>query len=236
MKDEVILITGGTSGYGKETARIFAKNGYKVIITGHNEQRLKEAAAELGTDCFLADATNPADWEKLYAYIVEKYGKIDFLLNNAGGGVSIKETAEQSVADIDRIMMLNLNSAIYGCRQFAPLFMKQKFGTVMNVSSVCAKLAWPGWTVYAAAKWGVLGFTKGLTTELGPYGIRVSCILPGAGDTNFDKNANFKDRGMIPSMKGEDIAQAIYDAYMLPKHIWVEEITVWGIDQISVPL
>ena len=233
---EVILITGGSSGYGKSTAKLFADNGYDVIITGRNEEALKAAAQEIGADAFRADATDPADWDKLVAYVKEKYGRIDLLLNNAGGGVSIKDTKDQSIADIDMIITLNLNSAIYGCRAFADLFLEQGFGTILNVSSVCAKEAWPGWTVYAAAKWGVLGFTKGLTTELGPKGIRVGCLVPGAGDTNFDKNANFSLRGMVPSMKGDDVAEAIYAIYKLPKHIWVEEMTIWGMDQVVIPL
>ncbi|MBQ3592466.1 MAG: SDR family NAD(P)-dependent oxidoreductase, partial [Clostridia bacterium] len=96
--------------------------------------------------------------------------------------------------------------------------------------------AWPGWSVYTAAKWGVLGFTKGLTTELGPHGVRVTCLVPGAGDTNFDKNADFAGRGATPMLKAEDIAQAVFDIYNLPKHVWVEEMTVWGIDQVVMPL
>jgi len=235
MKD-IILITGGSSGYGKAAAKLFADNGHTVIITGRNEETLSRAAMEIGAVPFKADVTSPDDWEMLYEFIKEKYGRIDLLLNNAGCGVSIKETAEQSIADIDNAIAVNLNGTIYGCRQFAPMFIEQKSGTVINVSSVCAKQAWPGWSVYAAAKWGVLGFTKGLTTELGPHGVRVTCLVPGAGDTNFDKNANFTGRGAVPALKAEDIAQSIYEIYNLPKHVWVEEMIVWGIDQVVMPL
>ena len=234
--NDVILITGGSSGYGLATAARFAREGERVIITGRNEQKLAQAAKETGADAFRADATDPADWDRLVRYVKEKYGRLDLLVNNAGGGVAIKETVSQSVEDVDRTIKLNLNSVIYGCRAFAPMLIAQGAGTVVNVSSICARHAWPGWTVYAAAKWGVLGFTKGLTTELGPHGIRVSCILPGGGDTNFDRAANFTERGMIPDMKGDDIAAAIVDLYRMPKHIWVEEVTVWGMDQIISPL
>ncbi len=235
MKD-VIVITGGSSGYGKAMAAQFVREGETVIITGRNAEKLAAAAAETGAEAFRADATFPADWDALVAHVKEKYGHIDLLVNNAGGGIAIKETVDQSVEDIDSAVKLNLNSVIYGCRAFAPMFLAQGSGTIVNVSSICAREAWPGWTVYAAAKWGVLGFTKGLTTELGPHGIRVSCVLPGAGDTNFDVAANFKDRGMVPSMKAEDIADAVVKLYRLPKHIWVEEVIVWGMDQIVVPL
>ncbi len=236
MKNDVILITGGSSGYGKATAELFAKNGAKVIITGRKAETLQPVADAIGADAFVADATNPADWEKLYAYIMEKYGKLDMLVNNAGGGVAIKEVADISPEEIDKTITLNLNSALYGCHTFAPLFIKQKGGTIVNVSSVCAKQAWPGWTTYAASKWGVLGLTKGLTTELGPHGVRVTCIVPGAGATNFDANANFTGRGAVPAFKAENFAQVVYDLYNLPKTVWIEETTVWGIDQVVVPL
>ena len=236
MRDDVILITGGTSGYGFETAKLFAENGCHVVVTGRYGDRLHETAKAIGVDTFRADATDPEDWEKLAAYIQEKYGRIDLLMNNAGGGVAIKETDRLTVEEIDRCIRLNLNSVIYGARAFTPMLKAQGHGTVINVSSVCAKQAWPGWSVYASAKWGVLGFTKGLTTELGPYGIRVTCLIPGAGATNFDKNANFTERGTVPALKGADIAKAVYDVYQLPDHVFVEEITVWGMDQVVIPL
>lgn len=233
--NDIIIITGATSGYGKATAKLFASEGNTVIITGRNSVTLENAAKEIGAVPFRADATDPADWKALREFVMERYGRVDLLLNNAGGGVAIKETADQSVEEIDTAIKLNLNSVIYGCREFAPVFKAQKGGTIINVSSVCAKHAWQGWTVYAAAKWGVLGFTKGLTTELGPDGVRVTCLVPGAGDTNFDRNANF-DRGSVPGLKADNIAEAIRSIYKLPKSVWVEEMTVWGIDQVVIPL
>lgn len=233
--NDIIIITGATSGYGKATAKLFASEGNTVIITGRNSVTLENAAKEIGAVPFRADATDPADWKALREFVMERYGRVDLLLNNAGGGVAIKETADQSVEEIDTAIKLNLNSVIYGCREFAPVFKAQKGGTIINVSSVCAKHAWQGWTVYAAAKWGVLGFTKGLTTELGPDGVRVTCLVPGAGDTNFDRNANF-DRGSVPGLKADNIAEAILSIYKLPKSVWVEEMTVWGIDQVVIPL
>lgn len=234
--NDVILITGGSSGYGKAVAKKFAEAGCRVIITGRNETTLNAAAKETGAIPFRADVTSPEDWKALHAFVEQNYGKIDLLLNNAGGGVAIKDTAEQSIEEIDRAIMLNLNGTIYGCREFAPMFLAQKQGTIINVSSVCAKQAWPGWSVYAASKWGVLGFTKGLTTELAPSGVRVTCLVPGAGDTAFDANANFTGRGSVPGLKAANIADAIYNIYTLPANVWVEEATVWGIDQVVIPL
>lgn len=235
MGNNVILITGGSSGFGRETARMFAEKGETVIITGRNTEKLAAAAKEFGAEYIRADVTVPADWDKVFDYVIGKYGRIDLLMNNAGGGVAIREIKDQTIEDIDRVIATNLNGTVYGCRKFAPQFIKQKGGTIINVSSICAKYAWPGWGVYAAAKWGVLGLTKGLYTELCPYNVRVTCLMPGAGDTDFDKNANFTGRGCVPEMKASDIAQMVLSVFYLPKNIWVGEVDVWGTDQRVIP-
>ncbi len=235
-KGDVVLITGGSSGYGKATAALFAQAGCKVVITGRNAQKLESVAEQIGAEAFAADATSPGDWERLYDFIVGKFGRLDLLVNNAGGGVAIKNVTDMTVEEIDRTILLNLNSVIYGCSAFGPMFARQKSGTIINISSVCAKQAWPGWSVYASAKWGVIGLTKGLTTELGPMGVRVTCLVPGAGDTAFDANANFHGRGAVPALKSEHVAQTIYDIYNLPVTVFIEEATVWGMDQVVIPL
>ena len=123
--NDVILITGGTDGYGKAAAKRFAEAGCRVVITGRRKDALALAAEETGAIPFAADATLPEDWERLGKFIREKFGRLDLLVNNAGGGVAIKETADLSVDEIDRAIKLNLNSAIYGCREFAPMFLSQ---------------------------------------------------------------------------------------------------------------
>ncbi len=233
--EKTVWITGGSSGFGKAMAQLFIQDGYTVIIAAHNAERLALAAQELGCDSFLMDVTCSADWKKASAYAQEKYGGIDILINNAGGGVAIRDTIELTDDEISRILDLNLKSVIFGSREFAPVMMRQRRGTIVNISSVCAKQAWPQWTVYASAKWGVLGFSKGLYTELQPYNIRVCCAIPaGCGTTNFDRSANLPERNLL--FQPQDFAKAVVETCKLPQHVVVEEITVWGIDQAVVPL
>ena len=234
--EKTVWITGGSSGYGKAMAALFTKEGYRVVIAARGEQALKEVAQEIGCDYFVMDVTKPADRKKAVAYATEKFGGLDILINNAGGGVAVRDTITITDDEIDRCLDLNLKSVMYGCRDFAPMMMAQKRGTIVNISSVCAKQAWPQWTLYASAKWGVLGFTKGMQTELQPYGIRVSCAIPAAcGVTKFDKEANLPAREHL-WMQPQDFAQAVVDTCKLPQHVMVEEIIVWGMDQCVVPL
>ena len=234
--EKTVLITGGSSGYGKAMAKLFTQEGYRVIIAARTEKTLQEAAAEIGCDYLVMDVTRSCDWQKAVETVKAKFGGVDILINNAGGGVAVRDTVTLTDDEIDRCLDLNLKSVIYGCREFAPVMMAQKRGTIVNISSVCAKQAWPQWTLYASAKWGVLGFSKGLQTELQPHGIRVSCAIPAAcGVTNFDSQANLPERRHL-LMQPEDFARAVVDTCKLPQHVMVEEIIVWGMDQHVVPL
>ena len=236
LKGKVALITGGSSGFGKETARLFVQDGAQVTIAAiEPEETLKNVQKEIGCQHVLhMDVVKPAEWDRVYEFVKSTYGRLDFLLNVAGGGVSILPTADQPIDKIDYTIALNLNSTIYGSRAFAKMMMDQKSGTIVNFASVCAKEAWPEWSVYAAAKWGVLGFTKGLYTEMQPHNVRVICIIPAASGTGFQKAAGI---GAVElKLRPQDVAQVVYDVCKLPEHVVVEDVTVWGIDQAVVPL
>lgn len=234
MKKSVI-ITGGTSGFGLATAKAFVKAGYEVMITARHEDALLRAKEETGAAfVFKQDVTDYGDWVKLRDYAEKVLGKTDVLVNNAGGGLSIRPIEEQSAATIENIVALNLTSVIYGAQVFAPVFKAERSGTIINLSSVCAKHAWSNWSVYAAAKAGVLSFTKGLQVELQPYGVRATCVIPASCGTGFQSAANLPETS--DSMSADDIASAVLFAAETDKRAIVEEITVWGMSQIVQPL
>ena len=233
--DRIVIVTGATSGYGLETARLFQKNGDKVICVSRNKEKVDHAVKEYGfAGGFSMDVTDFEKWEELADFVTEEYGRIDILVNNAGGGVAIKDTVDQTKEDIDRSVALNLSSVIYGSKVIGALMKKQKSGMIINLSSVCARHCWGGWSVYAAAKAGVLNFTKGLYVELQPYGVRATTIIPAAASTGFQSNA-----GIAPveqSLQPCDIANAVWFAANQPDGVVVEEITVWGTSQEVQPL
>ncbi|MBQ6907183.1 MAG: SDR family oxidoreductase [Clostridia bacterium] len=231
----IVLITGASSGYGKATARAFKNNGDTVVMTARNIDKLEEVRKEVGGDmAIFMDVTKPADWENAVKIIKERYGRLDILVNNAGGGVAIKEVSECTIEEIDNTIKLNLNSVIYGCRAFADMMMEQKNGTMINISSVCARQCWPTWSVYAAAKAGVLNFSKGMYLEMQPHNVRVTCVVPSSASTAFQSACGIDET--TDKLLPEDIAQTVLYVANLPQRAVVEDVTVWGIDKQVTPL
>ena len=231
----IVLITGASSGYGKAIAKAFKDNGDTVIMTARNIDKLEEAQKEVKGDmAFSMDVTKPEDWERVAKIIKDKYGRIDILVNNAGGGVTIKEVSEFTVDEIDTVIKLNLNSVIYGCRTFADMMKEQKCGTMINISSVCARQCWPQWSVYAAAKAGVLNFSKGMYLEMQPYNVRVTCVVPSSASTGFQSACGIGET--TDKLLPEDIADTVLYIANLPQRAVVEDVTVWGIDKQVNPL
>ena len=233
--NRIVLITGASSGYGKAMAKAFKENGDTVIMTARNIERLNAAKDEIGGDlAFQMDVTNPLDWDRAVEIIKKMYGKVDILVNNAGGGIAIKEVSEFTVDEIDATIKLNLNSVIYGCRAFADMMKAQKSGTMINISSVCARQCWPTWSVYAAAKAGVLNFSKGMYLEMQPHNVRVSCVVPSSASTGFQSACGIGET--TDKLLPEDIAETVLYIANLPARAVVEDVTVWGIDKEINPL
>lgn len=231
----IVLITGASSGYGKATSKAFKDNGDTVIMAARNFDKLEAAKIEIGGDLAVSmDVTKPEDWENIVNIIKEKYGRLDILVNNAGGGIAIKEVSEFTTEEIDATIKLNLNSVIYGCRAFADMMKKQKSGTIINISSICARQCWPTWSVYAAAKAGVLNFSKGMYLEMKPYNVRVTCVIPSSASTGFQSACGIGET--TDKLLPEDIAETVIYIANLPERAVVEDVTVFGIDKDICPL
>ena len=231
----IVVITGASSGYGKATAKAFKNNGDTVIMVARNLEKLENARKEIGGDLAISmDVTKPEDWDMLVKTVKESFGRLDILVNNAGGGITIKEVADQSIDEIDAVIKLNLNSVIYGCRAFAGMMQAQKNGTMINISSVCARQCWPTWSVYAAAKAGVLNFSKGMYLEMQPHNVRVTCVVPSSASTGFQSACGIGET--TDKLLPEDIAETVLYVANLPQRAVVEDVTVWGIDKQVNPL
>ena len=231
----IVLITGASSGYGKATAKAFKEQGDTVIMAARNMEKLEVVCKEIGGDLAVSmDVTRAEDWDSIVKTVMNRYGRLDILVNNAGGGVAIKEVSEFTIEEIDKTIKLNLNSVIYGCRAFANIMKAQNSGTMINISSVCARQCWPTWSVYAAAKAGVLNFSKGMYLEMQPYNVRVSCVVPSSASTGFQSACGIEST--TDRLMPEDIAETVLYIANLPERAVVEDVTVWGIDKLVNPL
>ncbi len=183
LKDKVAIITGSAQGIGKETAKTFAREGAKVVITDINENAVREVVEEIkamGAEAlgFKVDVSKRTQVDEMVAEVKKAWGRVDVLVNNAGitaDSMFRKMTEEQ----FDRVININLKG-VYNCAQAVLETMtEQGSGVILNASSVVGLYGNLGQTNYAAAKWGVIGMTKTWAKELGRKGIRVNAVAPG---------------------------------------------------------
>ena len=182
LKNKVAVITGGNSGIGFGIAREFKNEGAKGVIVGRNQETLNSSVAQLG-DNFIAinaDVTNLADLERVFERTSEKFGKIDVVVANAGGG-TIGTVANLGEAEYDRTMDLNLKSVYFTVQKALP-YMNDD-GSIILIGSNAAHRAYPSFTLYGAAKAAVIYFAKGFSSDLLDRKIRANVITPGTTDT-----------------------------------------------------
>ena len=187
LKDKVAVITGGNSGIGFGIAEAFKNEGAVGVIVGRNQQTLDSSVAKLG-DNFMAmnaDVTKPADLEKVFKATAEKFGKIDVLVANAGGG-TVGTVATIGEAGYDKTMDLNLKSVYFTVHKALPYM--NDGASIILIGSNAAHRAYASFTLYGAAKAAVIYFAKAFSSDLLDRKIRANVITPGTTDTPaFDK-------------------------------------------------
>lgn len=242
LKGWVAVVTGGSKGYGAGIAAALKAAGADVWITGRDRAALDAAAARLGVRGFAADATVPADWDRLFADVLNAGGRLDLLVNNAGGGVKIAPLVEQTDDEIARSIAVNLTGPILGCRRAAAIMAKQKSGLIINISSVCARYAWPGWGPYSAAKAGLGQFGHCLYTELRAAGVRVTTVTPSWGATDFLAAAKVVGHpaGKLDVrrevMQPEEMGRLVVDICRQPPHLVLPDVVVQPLVQRIEPM
>ncbi len=225
--EQVVVITGASSGIGRETAVRFGQQGASVVLAARNEAALEEAAKEVGRlgDKARVVVTDVAEWgqvNRLAQEAVERFGRIDTWVNNAStGGYGTVE--EMSIEEIERIIRINLMGEIYGMKAALPHLRRQGQGTIINVASVLGERSVPLQAAYCAAKRGVSGFTEALRLELEHEcsGIVVTLIVPSSINTPLFDHAlsklGVKPRPIPPVYEPKVVAEAILFAAEHPR-------------------
>ena len=182
LKGKIAVITGGASGIGAAVGRELLSEGASIAVCGRNEEKLAAYQNELQEKGVVyterADVSCEADMRAFAAHVVERFGRIDIWINNAGNAVN-KYFLDFTEEDWDRVMGTNLKGLWNCCRIAAPYMMEQKSGVFINISSYAAKIPHAEGAVYAASKAAVSSLTKSLAADLAPYHIRVLGVIPG---------------------------------------------------------
>jgi NAD(P)-dependent dehydrogenase (short-subunit alcohol dehydrogenase family) len=239
LTGSVAIVTGASRGYGAGIAEVLAQEGARVWITARSGGDLAAVARRIGAQVVTADVTRGKDWDRVFQTVLGAAGRLDILVNNAGGTARVAPLASMADHEIEQDLALNLTGAILGSRRAAELMQRQKAGTIVNVSSVCAVEAWPQWAVYSAAKAGLLQFTKCLYAELRPHGARATCLVPSWGATNFSKAAGlpaFDPETAAKCIQPLELGRVVADICALPAHLCLQELTLWPLVQEVVPL
>jgi len=249
----VILITGASSGIGAATARLFARQGYRVVVAARRQEKLEVLVNELqsGGEKALAvptDITQIEQIENLVSQSIDHFGQIDVLLNNAGlGRLSWLETLDPQ-SDIDFQIQVNLTGLIQTTRMVLPHMLVRRQGHIINMGSIAGLIATPSYSVYAATKYGLRGFTEALRREVGIRGIEVTGIYPGGVATEFGQKAGIKRKTRVSTpdflkLTAEDVANTVLRVVKKPRRaviipglmrpmVWLSVIFPGLVDQI----
>jgi len=198
LKDKIVLVTGASSGFGADATRQFAKEGCVVVLASRRMERLTALAEQIrkaGGQAFAIglDVSEQSQIDETIQTVLDNFGRIDILFNNAGvGSLDWLETLAPA-ADIDQLINVNLRGLIQVTRAVLPSMLARRAGTIINMSSVAGLIAAPMYSIYAATKYGVRGFTDALRREVAPFGIRVSGIYPGPAVTEFGQHPGRKN-------------------------------------------
>jgi NADP-dependent 3-hydroxy acid dehydrogenase YdfG len=190
LQNKVVLITGASSGFGEDAARLFAAQGCRLVLAARRMDRLQALAASIqdaGGEAMAipVDVTDRADIKSMVQSTLDLYGRIDILFNNAGfGRLDWLENLDPE-RDIETQIQVNLTGLIQTTRAVLPHMLARGEGHIINMSSVAGLIAAPLYSVYSATKFGVRAFTDTLRREVAPFGIRVSGIYPGPAETEF---------------------------------------------------
>ena len=244
---KTILITGATSGIGRATARLLAKNQFKLVLCGRRKDRLDALQQELSahtqvhTLCF-----DVRDNEAVVASIASlpvPFNQIDILLNNAGNAHGLDPIQTGNIADWDAMIDINLKGLLYVSKAIIPQMIERQAGHIIHIGSTAGKEVYPNGNVYCATKHAVEALNHAMRMDLNPFGIKVGAIHPGMVATEFSE-VRFKGdqeraakvyQGFQP-LQPEDIADIIHFVLTRPYHVNIADLIVFSTAQASSTL
>ena len=244
--DKIALITGATAGIGAACARLFAAEGYNLIVTGRREHLLEvlknklehEFRIKVMTLCF--DVRENAQVKKHLTKLPKEWQAIDVLINNAGLAKGFSDIQDGDLDHWESMIDTNVKGLLYVSKAIIPLMVQRKEGHIVNIGSIAGKEVYSKGNVYCATKHAVDALTKGMRIDLLPHKIKVSSVCPGAVNTEFSKvrfdgdepKAESVYEGYEP-LRAEDIAEAIYFVVSRPSRVNINDLLIMPTAQAS---
>lgn len=249
MQNQIVLITGASSGIGAACAKAFAQAGASLILAARRLERLEALAADLkaqynNQNYLLAlDVCNRAQVEQTLAALPQPWHQVDILLNNAGLSRGLDKLHEADIQDWEEMIDTNIKGLLYMSRCVIPGMVERGRGHVINIGSIAGHQAYPGGSVYCATKAAVRTLSEGLKMDLLGTPVRVSSVDPGMVETEFSQVRFHGDearaakvyQGMTP-LTPDDVAEVVYFCATRPAHVNISEVVVLATDQGSATM
>ena len=233
LKGKNIVITGGSLGIGRETAKNMISKGANVLITGRSESRLKQAQKYSGAKIIkfdIADMDNIAEIAKKCIDFLD--GRIDVLVNNAGIGVS-KSIDKLNIEDFLRVFNVNVFGLALFTKEIIPLMIKESYGTIVNIGSTASLKGYKNGSIYSSSKFAVRCLTQCWQAELRQYNIRVSQVNPSEVTTAFGSSERIERENVKNKLTSEEISHSIISSIEMDDRGFINELNIWATNPFS---
>ena len=228
IKDSTFLVTGGSAGIGKATAKLLIENGGRVSITGRDKQKLEKVSKEIGTFPIHADVSKEVDVKKTFDRFLKQFGKLDCLINNAGIGGKWQSVFDLTNENFLEVYSTNVFGAALMAREAAKIFKNQNYGNIINISSTAGTKGFANGTIYASSKFALRGMTQCWQAELRKYNVRVILINPSEVTTAFGDLDRVERDEVTNKLRPIDIAHTIVSTLEMDNRGFIPEVTVWA--------
>ena len=227
LQGATALVTGGSSGIGFAIAKSLIEAGTRVAITGRDEKKLYKAAESLNAVAIRADVSNEADVQRTLREVLQAFGHLDILINNAGFGV-FKKLVDMDKASFDAVFATNVTGAMLMGREAARHFIQRNGGNIVNICSTGSLRGAPNGTAYYASKFALRGMTECWRGELRQHNIRVFLVNPSEVLTNFGASAGFDQKENPTKLRGGEIAHMIKAALEMDDRGFTPELSIFA--------
>ena len=228
INNSTFLITGGSLGIGRATAKMLIEKGGKVAITGRNKERLVKTAKEISAFPIHADVSKQEDVKKTYETFIKEFKKLDCLINNAGIGGKWNDIFNLDLEDFMNVYSVNVFGAALMTKYAANIFKKQKYGNIINISSTAGTKGYANGTVYSSSKFALRGMTQCWQAELRKYNVRVILVNPSEVLTAFGDDEGRERKEVANKLRSVEIAHTIVSTLEMDDRGFIPEVTVWA--------